>query len=113
MPQTATVPSVTDATFAHQVLDSALPVLVDFTADWCPPCRMLAPVLDQIAAEQEQAGEFHLVSLNVDENPETQAAYGVLATPTLMLFRAGEPVKILVGARSKRRLLQELADVLA
>jgi thioredoxin 1 len=113
MPQTATVLSVTDATFAHQVLDSALPVLVDFTADWCPPCRMLAPVLDQIAAEQEQAGEFRLVTLNVDENPETQAAYGVLATPTLMLFRAGEPVKILVGARSKRRLLQELADVLA
>ena len=113
MSQTTTVPSVIDATFAEHVLDSALPVLVDFTADWCPPCRALAPVLDQLAVEQEQAGEFHIVSLNVDENPQTQAAYGVLATPTLMLFRAGEPVKTLVGARSKRRLLQELGDVLA
>ena len=111
MSQTTTVLSVTDATFAHEVLDSALPVLVDFTADWCPPCRMIAPVLEQLAVEQ--AGAFHVVSLDVDENPETQAAYGVLTTPTLMLFRAGEPVKVLVGARSKRRLLQELADVLA
>jgi thioredoxin 1 len=111
MAQTTTVPSVTDATFAGQVLDSALPVLVDFTADWCPPCRMIAPVLEQLASER--AEEFRVVSLDVDENPETQAAYGVLTMPTLMLFRAGEPVKILIGARSKRRLLQELADVLA
>jgi thioredoxin 1 len=111
MSQTATVSSVTDATFAHQVLDSTLPVLVDFTADWCPPCRMIAPVLEQLAVDQ--AEEFRVVTLNVDENPETQAAYGVLAMPTLMLFRAGEPIKTLVGARSKRRLLQELADVLA
>ena len=105
---TAVLP-VTDATFAHQVLDSALPVLVDFTADWCPPCRMMAPMLEQFAAEQ--TGQLRVVSLNVDENPETRAAYGVLAMPTLMLFRAGEPVKTMVGARSKRRLQQELSDV--
>ena len=110
MTQTMAVDAVTDATFAEVVLGSEVPVLVDFTADWCPPCRMIAPMLDQVAVEQ--AGRFRVVSLNVDDNPETQAAYGVLATPTLLLFRAGEPVKTLVGARSKRRLLQELADVL-
>jgi thioredoxin 1 len=104
------VQSVTDATFAAEVLSSPLPVLVDFTADWCPPCRMIAPVLAEVAAER--GDELKVVSLNVDENPETQAAYGVLAMPTLMLFRAGEPVRTLVGARPKRRLLNELADVL-
>lgn len=107
---THAVRSVTDATFAVEVLSSSLPVLVDFTADWCPPCRMIAPVLDQVAAER--GDELKVVSLNVDENPETQAAYGVLAMPTLMLFRGGEPVRTLVGARPKRRLLNELADVL-
>jgi len=104
------VRSVTDATFAAEVLSSPLPVLVDFTADWCPPCRMIAPVLDEVAAER--GDELKVVSLNVDENPETQAAYGVLAMPTLMLFRGGEPVRTIVGARPKRRLLNELADVL-
>jgi thioredoxin 1 len=104
------VSSVTDTTFAAEVLASPLPVLVDFTADWCPPCRMIAPVLAEVAAERGDA--LKVVSLNVDENPETQAAYGVLAMPTLMLFRGGEPVRTLVGARPKRRLLNELADVL-
>lgn len=110
MPQTATVAAVTDDDFAAEVLASPIPVLVDFTADWCPPCRMIAPVLEAIAAER--AGELRVVSLNVDHNPGTTAAYGVLSMPTLMLFRAGEPVKALVGASSKLRLLQELADVL-
>ncbi|WP_433892380.1 thioredoxin [Streptomyces sp. CA-111067] len=100
--------TVTDATFAEEVLTSELPVLVDFTADWCPPCRMIAPVLEQIAVEE--ADRLRIVRLDVDTNPATQAAYGVLSMPTLLLFRAGEPVKVLVGARPKRRLLQELAD---
>jgi thioredoxin 1 len=104
------VPGVTDASFADEVLASRLPVLVDFTSDWCPPCRMVAPVLEQIAAEHGE--KLRIVSVNVDDNPETQAAYRVLATPTLILFQAGEPVKSLVGARPKHRLLQELADVL-
>lgn len=101
---------VTDATFAAEVLTAELPVPVDFTAAWCGPCRMIAPVLAQIA--EEQADRLKVVQLDVDTNPETQAAYGVLSMPTLMVFRGGEPVKSLVGARPKRRLLQELADVL-
>ena len=101
---------VTDDTFAYAVLSSPLPVLVDFTADWCPGCRMIAPVLAQIAAENGE--RLRIVSLNADHNPHTAAAYGVLALPTLMVFRTGEPVLSLVGARSKHRLLRELADVL-
>ncbi|MEW1860799.1 thioredoxin [Streptomyces sp. NPDC088194] len=102
------MPVTTDATFAADVLAADLPVLVDFTASWCPPCRMIAPVLAEIAVEE--AERLRIVQLDVDANPATQAAYGVLSMPTLMLFRAGEPVKVLVGARPKRRLLQELAD---
>jgi thioredoxin 1 len=104
-----TVPSVTDDTFAAEVLASDLPVLVDFTAAWCPPCRMIAPVLEEIAVEE--AHRLRVVQLDVDSNPATQAAYGVMSMPTLLLFRGGEPVKVMVGARPKRRLLQELADV--
>ncbi|HEV2638540.1 MAG TPA: thioredoxin [Actinocrinis sp.] len=106
---TTTVPETTDAAFAEQVLASDLPVLVKFTADWCPSCRMLAPVLAQVAAEEE--GRLRVLSINVDHNPQTAAAYGVLAMPTLILFRGGKPVTSMVGARSKRRLLQDLADV--
>lgn len=104
------VAAVTDTTFAAEVLASDLPVLVEFTAEWCPPCRMIAPVLAEIA--REQAGHLTIVQIDVDENPVTMAAYGVLSMPTLMLFRDGEPVRTLVGARPKRRLLAELADAL-
>ncbi|MCT2593577.1 thioredoxin [Streptomyces sp. N2-109] len=97
---------VTDETFAAEVLASDLPVLVDFTASWCPPCRMIAPVLEDVA--RELAGQLRIVTLDVDHNPRTQAAYDVLSMPTLALFRAGEPVKSMVGARPKRKLLQEL-----
>ncbi|MCZ4121982.1 thioredoxin [Streptomyces sp. H39-S7] len=103
--------TVTDATFAEEVLRAEGPVLVEFTADWCGPCRMLAPVLEAVA--EEQAGRLKVVLLDVDTNPETQAAYGVLSMPTLMVFEGGQPVKSMVGARPKRRLLQELDDVLS
>ncbi|GGX92397.1 thioredoxin family protein [Streptomyces hiroshimensis] len=104
------VTAVTDATFAAEVLDEQLPVLVEFTADWCPPCRMIAPVLADLAVQE--AGRLKIVALDVDANPQTQAAYGVLSMPTLMLFRAGEPVTSLVGARSKVRLLRDLDGLL-
>ncbi|MFH9292690.1 thioredoxin [Streptomyces sp. NPDC017520] len=105
------VTDVTEETFEAEVLESALPVLVQFTADWCGPCRQLAPVLREIA--REEAGRLRIVQLDVDRETAISVRYGVLATPTLMVFRAGEPVKSIVGARPKRRLLQELADVLA
>ncbi|MCT9091472.1 thioredoxin [Streptomyces sp. ASQP_92] len=101
---------VTDATFRAEVMEAGLPVLVEFTADWCPPCRQIAPVLSAVAAEE--ADRLKIVQIDVDTNPETTAKYGVLSMPTLMVFRAGEPVKSMVGARPKRRLLQELEDVI-
>ncbi|WP_329316872.1 thioredoxin [Streptomyces sp. NBC_01262] len=102
--------TVTDETFAEEVLKAGLPVLVEFTADWCGPCRQIEPVLREVA--QEEAGRLKVVQLDVDTNPGTQSAYNVLSMPTLMVFRDGEPVKSMVGARPKRRLMQELAEVL-
>ncbi|WP_431947625.1 thioredoxin [Actinacidiphila sp. bgisy167] len=102
--------TVTDATWAEEVLAAEGPVLVEFTAAWCEPCRRIAPVLAELA--REEAGRLKVVQLDVDRNPQATSAYGVLSMPTLMVFRAGEPVRALVGARPKRRLRQELADVL-
>ncbi|MBQ0853297.1 thioredoxin [Streptomyces sp. BH-SS-21] len=101
---------VTDDSFEAEVIGAELPVLVEFTADWCPPCRQIAPVLSAVAAEE--GDRLKVVQLDVDTNPETTNAYGVLSMPTLIVFRAGQPVKSMVGARPKRRLLEELADVL-
>ncbi|QKW20505.1 thioredoxin [Kitasatospora sp. NA04385] len=102
--------SVTDRDFASEVLAAEGPVLVEFTAEWCPPCRQLAPVLAELA--EEQAGKLAVVALDVDANPETRIAYGVLSMPTLMVFKGGEPVRSMVGARAKSRLLRELDDLL-
>ncbi|MGW2824237.1 thioredoxin family protein [Streptomyces sp. NPDC001443] len=107
---TAEVPEVTDEDFGAQVLGADLPVLVEFTADWCPPCRQMAPVLRALAAEEGE--RLRVVQLNVDRNPETTNHYKVLSMPTFMVFRGGEPVKAMVGARPKRRLLEELSDLL-
>ncbi|WP_369035659.1 MULTISPECIES: thioredoxin family protein [Streptomyces] len=104
------VPEVTDTDFETEVLGADLPVLVEFTADWCPPCRQMAPVLTALAAEE--SNRLKVVQLNVDMNPLTTNAYRVLSMPTFMVFRAGEPVRSMVGARPKRRLLEELSDVL-
>jgi thioredoxin 1 len=104
------VAEVGDADFETEVLGAELPVLVEFTADWCPPCRQMAPVLSALAAEE--GDRLKVVQLDVDHNPETTNAYKVLSMPTFMVFRDGEPVKSMVGARPKRRLLEELADVL-
>ncbi|MEU6357099.1 thioredoxin domain-containing protein [Streptomyces sp. NPDC047072] len=101
---------VTDTDFEAEVLGSELPVLVEFTADWCPPCRQMGPVLSALAAEEGE--RFRVVQLDVDTNPLTTNAYRVLSMPTFMLFRKGEPVKSMVGARPKRKLLEELSEVL-
>ncbi|MFE9458126.1 thioredoxin [Streptomyces californicus] len=110
MIRTDTVTDVTEEAFDAEVLGAALPVLVKFTADWCGPCRQLTPVLREIA--HEEADRLRIVQVDVDRQSSIAVRYGVLATPTLMVFRAGEPVASIVGARPKRKLLQELADVL-
>ncbi|MGW4161179.1 thioredoxin [Streptomyces sp. NPDC004788] len=104
------VAEVTDTDFDTEVLGAELPVLVEFTADWCGPCRQLAPVLSAIA--EEQTGRLKVVQIDADTNPAAVTRYGVLSMPTLLVFRSGEPVKSMVGARPKRRLLEELSDVL-
>lgn len=100
------VPATTDASFAADVLNSPLPVLVEFTADWCPPCKMIAPVLDQIATDE--ADRMRIVSLDVDENPVTTRRYGVLGMPTLVLFVGGQVVSQTVGARPRAAILREI-----
>jgi thioredoxin 1 len=103
----AGVAEVTDTDFETEVLGSELPVLVEFTADWCPPCRMIEPVLVQIAAEQE--GRLVVAQLDVDANQATAVRYEVLGMPTMNLYVRGEVVAQVVGARSKAALLEAFA----
>lgn len=105
------VTTVTDATFARDVLAHDRPVLVEFWAQWCAPCRMMGPVLARIA--EERAGTVTVVKINADENPSTARDYAVLGLPTLLLFRDGRPVRSIVGARSVARLLTEIDDALS
>ncbi len=106
-----TLPTTTDATFADDVLASPTPVLVDFTAAWCGPCRMIAPVLDRIAAEN--AGRLRVVALDVDANPATARRYDVLGMPTLALFVRGERVTTVVGAQPQVAIMKALEPHLA
>jgi len=99
---------VTDATFDEEVLKSGKPVLVDFWAEWCGPCRMIAPILEQISAEYGE--KLEIVKLNTDENPETSTKYGVLNIRMLNVYVNGEVAKTIVGAKPKRALLKDLED---
>jgi thioredoxin 1 len=97
---------VTDETFDAEVLRADRPVLVEFWATWCPPCRMLAPVLAELAAEH--ADRLRVVKLDMDVNPMSVARYGVRAAPTMLVFERGEPVRMIVGAKPKAALVREL-----
>jgi thioredoxin 1 len=105
----AMLSTTTDDAFTATVLESEKPVLVDFTAAWCGPCRVMNPILADLAADRE---DLDVVKLDVDANQETAARYGVLGMPTFMLFRDGAPVLTLVGSRPRKRLEAELAAVL-
>jgi thioredoxin 1 len=107
---TGKLPDVTDANFQAEVLESDGPVLVDFWAPWCGPCRVVHPILEEIDAERE---DLRIVSLNTDDNQQTASRYEVLSIPTLILFKDGAEAKRLIGAMPKRRLEAELEPVLA
>jgi thioredoxin 1 len=102
----AATKTVTDATFVDEVLSSDKPVVVDFWAEWCGPCRMVAPVLEEIAVEH--ADKVTVVKLNIDENPETARQYGIMSIPTMNVFSGGQVVKQIVGAKPKAALLRDL-----
>ncbi len=99
---------VTDETFDTEVLQNSKPVVVDYWAEWCGPCRMVAPVLEEIASEHSD--KIEVVKLNIDENPKVAQRYQIMAIPTMSVFHNGEVVKQIVGAKPKAALLRELAE---
>jgi|SRR5450759_1124088 thioredoxin 1 len=103
--------AISDTSFEPEVLKSEQPVLVDFWAEWCGPCRMIAPILEKIA--EEYAGSLKIGKLDVDNNPETMMKFGVQSIPTLILFKGGEPVERLVGYMPKERLLDRIKPHIA
>jgi len=104
------VTEVSDANFQAEVIESSAPVLVDFWAPWCGPCRIVAPHLEELAGERD---DIRIVKLNVDDNPQTAATFQVMSIPTLLLFKNGQVAHQIVGALPKNRLLQELEPALA
>lgn len=104
------IKTVTDSTFQSEVLDREKPVLVDFWAQWCGPCRAVASVLDKVA--EENAGVIEVVKVNVDENPQSTAEYGIVSIPAMLIFHRGEVAKRLVGAKPKHLIAAELAEFL-
>ncbi len=104
------VSALSDATFDEEIGAADEPVLVDFWAEWCGPCKMVAPILDEIA--DEQIGKIRIAKLNVDDNPDVARRFGVMSIPTMIVFKDGQPDKRMVGARGKGQILEELSDYL-
>jgi thioredoxin 1 len=102
---------VTQSNFQSEVLASEQPVLVDFTAEWCPPCKMIAPLVDQIAEEYQ--GKIRVGTLDADAHPELQVDYGVMGLPTLILFKGGQPVERIIGFQPKTKIVSKLSPHLA
>ena len=102
--------TVTDDTFDTEVINSSKPVLVDYWAEWCGPCRMVAPILEEIASEH--ADKLTIAKLNVDENPKAAAMAGVTSIPTMAVYQNGEVVKMIIGAKPKQSLLSDLDEFL-
>jgi thioredoxin 1 len=100
--------AVTDADFAIEVLKSDKPVLVDFWAEWCGPCRMVSPILEEIS--KEHGDKIDIVKMNIDENPKVPQQYGIMQIPTMNVYRDGEVVKQIMGAKPKAALLRDLAE---
>ncbi len=106
----AATKTLTVDSFDEAISTSEQPIIVDFWAEWCGPCKMISPVLDEIATENE--GKISIAKVNVDENPDLARRFEVMSIPTLIVFKGGEPVKRLVGAKNKAGLLEDLSDII-
>lgn len=102
---------ITDATFQQQVLQSDKPVLVDFWAPWCGPCKVVGPIVEDLAKEYN--GKLNVVKVNVDENPNSSGTYGIMSIPTLLFFKNGQPLKSVIGAQPRENLKRAIDEVLA
>lgn len=107
----STLLEVTEATFDEEIMKSPIPVVAEFWAEWCPPCKMVAPVLHSIATDYD--GRLRVFTINVDEHPELASRYQIISIPTILVFSDGELRRQLVGARSRSRLLKDIGDVIS